>query len=323
MSLSLVTGPSVEPLTVAEAKTHLRLDASAGEPAPTAPTAALASPAAAGNVDNGAHRYLYTYVTADGETEAGAVSAAVTVSDKTVNGQVALTNIAIGGSAVTARKLYRTVAGGSTYLLLATISNNTATTYTDNIADSSLGAQAPTTNTTVDPYVTRLITAARERCEQVTWRQLVQATWDFYLDAFPSSERLIEVPKAPLSSVTHVKYYDTGGTLQTLTVTTDYTVHAPAGPRCRRGRVALAYGKSWPSTREIADAVVVRFIAGYGATAASVPAMLRQAMLIDMGTLHEHRDDAVDEVPVPPLAERVYLSYRSRPRYSTMAEAAA
>lgn len=323
MSLHLITDVTAEPITVSEARSHLRLDGSAGEPAPSAPTVALASPSVAGNVDNGAHRYLVTAVTADGETEAGAVSAAVTVTDKTVNGKVELTAIPLGGSGVTSRKLYRTTAGGSTYLLLATISNNTATTYTDNIADSSLGAQAPSTNTTVDPYVTRLITAVRMRAEAATWRQLMTATWDLYLDRFPSCERVIEVPKPPLISVTHVKYLDTSGTLTTMTVTTDYTVSAPTGPRGRRGRISLAYGVSWPSAQAVSDAVVIRFVAGYGATGSTVPAILRQAMLIDMGTLYEHRDDTSgDTVQMHPFAERIYAQYKSRGRYATMAEAA-
>ena len=321
MSLHLVTAPTVEPVTGAEARSHLRLDDEAGEPAPVAPTVALASPAVAGNVTNGAHRYLVTFVTADGETEAGAISASVTVADKTVNGKVELTAIPIGGAGVTSRKVYRTEAAGSTYLLLATISNNTASTYTDNIADASLGAQAPTTNTTVDPYVTNLITAARERAEVATRRQLLQATWDLFLDAWPC-DGTIEIPKPPLSSVTHVKYTNTSGTLTALTVTTDYLVSAPAGPRCRRGRVTLAYGQSWPSIREIADAIVVRFVAGYGATASTVPKLLRQAMLVDMGTLHEHRDDAVDDMPVHPLAKRIYDSYRSHARYDTLRDVA-
>lgn len=321
MALTLVTAPTIEPVTIAEARAHLRLDGSAGEPAPTAPTPALASPAAAGNVDNGAHRYLCTVVTADGETDAGAVSAAVTVADKTVNGQVSLTAIPVGGSGVTSRKLYRTAAGGSTYLLLATIANNTATTYTDNIADSSLGAQAPSTNTTVDPYVTRLVTAVRDRGEGATWRQFNTATWDLIAPDFPCLD-VIELPKAPLISVTHVKYVNTSGTLTTLTVDTDYVVHAFAGPRCRRGLLSLPHGKSWPSVREQFNAVQIRFVAGYGATAAAVPAMLRQAMLIDAGTLQEHRDDASDEVPMAPLVERIYRRYKSYPRYGSFEEAA-
>jgi len=324
MALHLITGPSVEPLTVAEARAHLRLDDSAGEPSPVAVTAALASPAVAGNLSAGAYRYLATFVTADGETEAGAISGIVTIANPAVNGKVELTAIPTGGAAVTSRKVYRTEAAGSTYLLLATIANNTASTYTDNIADASLGAQAPTTNTTVDPYVTNLIVAARERAEVATRRQLLRATWDLYLDAWPR-DGVIEIPKPPLDSVTYVKYTDTGGTLTTLALTTDWLVSAPAGPRCRRGRVTLAYGQSWPSIREIADAIVVRFVAGYGATASTVPKLLRQAMLIDMGTLHEHREDVVVgtiTAELPRLSAYIYRSYRSHARHGTIQEAA-
>ena len=163
--LVVVTPPTTEPLTLDEVASHCRLDATNQEPAPSAPTAALVSPAAAGNVDNGAHRYLVTYVTADGETQAGIVSSAVTVADKTINGKVLVSGIPLGGSSVTARKLYRTVAAGATYLLLATIADNTTTTYTDNIADSALGAGAPTTNTTGDPLLNMLIQAVRQHAE--------------------------------------------------------------------------------------------------------------------------------------------------------------
>lgn len=60
---------------------------------------------------------------------------------------VSLTNIPIGSSSVTSRKLYRTAAGGSQLKLLATIANNSATTYTDTTADSGLGANIPVSNT--------------------------------------------------------------------------------------------------------------------------------------------------------------------------------
>lgn len=311
MSLTLVTAAATEPLTVAESKKQLRLGTSAGEPAPIAPTAALISPAVAGNVDNGAHRYAITFVTADGETEIGIVSGSVTVSDKTTNGKVSLTGIPLGGSAVTSRKVYRTAAGGSTYLLLDTIANNTATTYTDNIADSSLGAQAPTTNTTDDPEITRLITAVRERAELATQRALITQTWDLVLDEFPR-DGYIEIPKAPLSSITHVKYRDTAGTLQTWT-STNYVTEAPAGPRARRGRVALAFGVTWPATYGQANDVQVRFICGYGA-ASAVPSLLKQAMLLDLAMLYEQREQVITGTIVAQLPGGVgdiYRSYRS------------
>lgn len=108
---------------------------------PTAPTAALGS--GAGSVDNGAHAYKVTFVSANGETEAGAASGAATVVDKTVNGKVALSAIPVGPPGTIARRLYRTVAAGTVYLGLATIADNATTTYTDNIADASLSTDQP------------------------------------------------------------------------------------------------------------------------------------------------------------------------------------
>jgi len=86
-------------------------------------------------------------VNASGESGPSAASNIVTVADKTVNGQVVVT-LDIGPAGTTSRKLYRTVAGNAApWKLVATIANNTATSYTDNIADGSLGANAPATST--------------------------------------------------------------------------------------------------------------------------------------------------------------------------------
>jgi len=324
-SLSLVAAPAVEPITVLEAKRHLRLDTSDGEPAPAAPTVALAG-VGAGNVDNGAHRYLVTFVTADGETDAGVLSAVVTVADKTTNGKTQVSAIPVGGAAVTARKLYRTVAGGAVALFLATIADNTTTTYLDNTADSALGVQAPTTNTTVDPTIVMVISAARERAEAFTGRQLITATWDLVLDEFPCGlqpyelgahwthdrvgNMFLDIPKPPLQSITTITYVDTAGQSQTWS-SSNYLVDAPSGPRCRRGRVAPAYGVVWPFTQAQIKAATVRFVAGYGATGASVPALLRQALLMDLSALYEHRGDDGGVVPLPAGAASIYRAHRT------------
>lgn len=118
--------------------------------APVAVSAALASPAVPGNVTNGTHRWLATFTSALGETEAGAGTAEITVANNAVNGRVELTAIPIGPLLTTSRKLYRTEAGGTVYKLLATLADNTTTVYTDNLADAALGAVAPSTNTAID-----------------------------------------------------------------------------------------------------------------------------------------------------------------------------
>ena len=102
-----------------------------------------------GLVDVGNHYYRVTFTDAYGETLPGA-ALLVTVSggNKTVN----LAALPVGPLGTLGRKIYRTIAGAAdipaNYKLLTTIANNTALTYLDIIADASLGADAPTNNTT-------------------------------------------------------------------------------------------------------------------------------------------------------------------------------
>lgn len=109
------------------------------------PTAAIN--AVAGNL-NGLYYYRVSYVSPAGETDVGIPSAGVSP----VNQQVNLTNIPISPDpSVTARKIYRTVAGENEPALakyVATINDNTTTTYGDNLADAGLGAGAPFFNST-------------------------------------------------------------------------------------------------------------------------------------------------------------------------------
>ncbi len=115
------------------------------------PTALTATIAAGAGVDAGTHSYKVTFVTAGGETDAGAVSNTVTTAGG--NLQVNLTAIPTGNQYVTSRKIYRTIAGNAAvgpWLLQSTIANNTATTLSDNTADAALTTAAPSTNTALD-----------------------------------------------------------------------------------------------------------------------------------------------------------------------------
>lgn len=305
-SLVLDTAPTVEPLTVAEAIRQLRIGDPAGEPTASAPTVALISPAAAGNVDNGAHRYRVTFVTSAGQTDAGDISEAITVADKTVNGKVTVSNIPIGGPSVTSRTLYRTAAGDSTYLLLATISDNTTTSYTDNIADASLGAGAPSSNTTDDPYITSLIKSARERVETETGRKMCTQQWDHFLPCFPSGCRPIEVPFPPIQTIDSIQYYDTNGTLQTLSSATYIVDKTDA--YCY---ITLATDASWPTTQDRAQAVKINFTTGYGA-ASAVPEGLKSAIRLALLDIYVSPNPAGAQVTSFPseVYERIIAPYR-------------
>lgn len=116
-------------------------------PVPTAPSLAFAG--TGGSLGTGAYIYAVTFVTPNGETASGA-----TVTATPTAGQVGgLTAIPTGSAFVTARKIYRTTSAGSQLKLLATINDNTTTTYSDSAADGTLGANIPV-NSTADPITT-------------------------------------------------------------------------------------------------------------------------------------------------------------------------
>ena len=145
---------------------------------------------------------------------------------------------------------------------------------------------------TRDSLITALITAARVHVETKTHRALLTQTWDWRLQDFWQGWAT-EVPKSPLQSVTSISYYDTAGTLTTWGAS-NYVVTADAGDQALPGTIALASGVSWPSVQSSRiNAVTVRFVAGYGATAALVPAGLRNAMLVLIAEMFAQRQITV------------------------------
>ncbi len=165
-----------------------------------------------------------------------------------------------------------------------------------------------------DAYLsTTLIPAVRERFEQATRRQGITATWDQTFDhGFPCE---FVVPLPPLQAVSWIHYVDANGTTQTLAAD-QYQVDAPSGPRAARGRIRPAYGVTWPVTRCQMNAVTVRFVAGYGDTDTDIPPRLKMAMLLDLGTLYENREDQVVGqgfaiTPFPNGSANVYLAFKS------------
>jgi uncharacterized phiE125 gp8 family phage protein len=107
-----------------------------------------------------------------------------------------------------------------------------------------------------DVQLRQLIEAARSELERATRRQLVTATYKWYLTDWPT---VFYVPKPPLQSVTHVKYYDGDSVQQTLS-TDVYAVDTHHEP----GRIRLKYGQSWPSSyRGGTGDIEIQFVCGY------------------------------------------------------------
>lgn len=123
------------------------------------------------------------------------------------------------------------------------------------------------TQTSDNDYLDSLVKAAREACEEYQFRRLINSTWDLKLDGFPGLSGEICLPYPPLSSVTSITYTDQNGDSQTLSSAL-YTVDTTTEP----GRIVPAYLQTWPNTRAHINVVTIRYVAGYGAAASSLPA---------------------------------------------------
>lgn len=155
-----------------------------------------------------------------------------------------------------------------------------------------------------DALITALITAARQHAEHITERAFMTQTWELALDAFPSAE--IRLPKPALLSIVSVKYDDAAGAEQTLAPSA-YTTDIHAQP----GWLLPAANVSWPTTADAANAVRIRYTAGYGATAADVPSGIKSWMLLRIGALYRNREELADgRLAVPTFVDRLLDPYR-------------
>lgn len=132
--------------------------------------------------------------------------------------------------------------------------------------------------------------AATEDAENFTGRAFIDQTWDYYLDAFPTGE--IKIPKPPMIGVLGVFYLDSAGAEQQF-AESGYIVDATS----ELARITLVYGGTWPTAQAVANAVRIRFRAGYlsddSPQVANVPFAVKAAILLTIGTLYANRETIV------------------------------
>lgn len=142
-----------------------------------------------------------------------------------------------------------------------------------------------------DLYINSLIQSAVLSCEERIGRTLISTGWKLTLDAFPSGE--IPLRMGPVISVASVKYKDAAGAVQTL-ASSAYVLDGQSIP----ARLVPAVGATWPATQDGAiSTVTVEYTAGFGATAADVPAPIKSWLLLAVAELYETRS-ASGERPV-------------------------
>lgn len=163
--------------------------------------------------------------------------------------------------------------------------------------------------TTEDDVLLSCLLAARQNLDGPNgWlgRALITQTIDMYMDAFGGDT--IHLPLPPLQSVTHVKYYDTAGTLQTYS-SANYTVDTDSEP----GRIVLGESAPWPSTDDRPNAVNIRYVAGYG-TREDIPEPIRMGLKLMVEGMYSYRGSMGAGITLSdnPVLDRLLMPYRIR-----------
>lgn len=286
MSLKLVTGVITEPLSLTEAKEHIKLDS----------TSFVDNIETVTSIQGGYHATaIYTGTSTD---VSGYDAAVLLVSFSNSAGGTVDLDIYESDDDIT----FTEWTAGSTFAQITTANDsaNYEVAYTGGkkyirayaiVAGAECNFAAiivkGTPASTEDYYILDLITSAREYCEDYQHRALATQTWDLILDEF-SHKDYIEIPLPPLQSVTSVKYIDYAGITATMTAgLSGYFTDTDSEP----GRVCLSYCITWPIFTEYPyGAVRIRFVAGYTGTAPDIISLkTKQAMLMLISYMYENR----------------------------------
>jgi uncharacterized phiE125 gp8 family phage protein len=148
-----------------------------------------------------------------------------------------------------------------------------------------------------DDVITASLTAATQRAEQITNRQLITATYEGYLNAFCSE---VKLPKPPFKSVSKVEYVDVEGATK---IWNDYYIDDVAEP-------AVMYFSSFPSDAktEGVNNVIITYICGYDTTPEAIKSWIKVSGL----TLFEDRNLSKDDLN-DSYINRLLDSYRIIP----------
>ncbi len=296
MRISQTTPPIIEPISLNELKLHLRI--SSGSFSDNIDTSQ--------SIFSGDHAIAATYSLVGSAVDVLGYTAVVNLNSGT-NGAGGTVACKIQECDTVAGTYTDWTGGGFTQV---TVANDNATqeieytgskqfirtvsTVAGNTCDFGTEVIRLTATLVEDDLLNNDIKSARDNIETITRRQLLTATWSYYLDRFPDGDR-IKIPFGNLQTTDLAVSYDEvdtdGSKANTvMTLTTDYLIETNgAGP----GYIVLPYGETWPTFTEWpVNPIKISFKCGW-TTAALVPYKIKAAMLLIAADLYTCREGQI------------------------------
>ncbi len=135
-----------------------------------------------------------------------------------------------------------------------------------------------------DETLTRLAAAARRVVEARTGLSLTAEGWSLFLDRWPE-DGVVSLPRAPVMAVNRVTVHGEEAAAEI------DPAHYWLDRASRPCRLVMRAGRALPPPGRALNGIEIAFTAGFGETAADVPADLTEAMLLMVGQWYASRGD--------------------------------
>ena len=152
-----------------------------------------------------------------------------------------------------------------------------------------------------DTLIDNLVSSATESAQEYTNRFFTNTTLIQYGTTFADLENLL---KSTVSSITHIKYYDSDNSQQTLAS----SVYALI-PAIEPSVISLKVNQSYPSIADRTDAVECKYVVGYGSASTDVPNAIIEAIYLTIGHWYQNRQAVVvgSQVNTLPMGAKYLL----------------
>ena len=136
-----------------------------------------------------------------------------------------------------------------------------------------------------DTIIDNIVLAATQSCEIFTNQYFIDTVVTQYSDTWSD---IYQLYKSPVDSITHIKYYDSDDSLQTLS-SSNYILDGASKP----ARIGIAVDGELPNLSDRINAVEVKYTVGYGTASSDVPEGIRQAVLLTIGNFYQNRESVI------------------------------